>query len=234
MLTFHRQLLYQPFMPYFVVFANIISNPRNNWCFKDLQLLRQVVLYFLQMHNNHQSAKKLEKVAETFTRLAEAYVRHSMQQSSDGPCILDAQKLGERNQPLPSDPTNALLEGPLILQVESSHDIEIDSSQASMASLTNRSDSQNTFNFDDLGSDPITLLNFFSAPGFDDSSAVDFATDLNTESHPLYLDGRTGSPLDAGQPSQPLIRELENIAHSNGLDGTFDWFSWDQYERAMS
>ncbi len=34
------------------------------------------------MHNNHQSARKLEKVAESFTRLAEAYVRHAIEKAS--------------------------------------------------------------------------------------------------------------------------------------------------------
>lgn len=63
-------------MPYFVVFANVIANPRADSCFEDLQLLRKVVLYFLQMQNNHQSAKKLEKVAETFTRVSRNIYLH--------------------------------------------------------------------------------------------------------------------------------------------------------------
>jgi hypothetical protein len=69
-----RQLLYQLFALYFVLFANIIFNPTSPQCFKDLQL-RQVVLYFHQMHNNYPSVRKLEKIAEPFMRLAEAYVR---------------------------------------------------------------------------------------------------------------------------------------------------------------
>ncbi|TAQ85767.1 hypothetical protein B7494_g5913 [Chlorociboria aeruginascens] len=84
------QLLYSPFMPYFVVFTNIISDPHSSQCFDDLKLLRQVVLYFLQMDGNHKSACKMERVAETFISLAKAYVRHSMRGS----------RL-HRNQPLP-------------------------------------------------------------------------------------------------------------------------------------
>src|ERR1700753_2503695 len=67
-----------PFVPFFVLFGEVITNPRSMMTVSDLHLLRQTVLYFLAFQKFHASAVKLEKVAETFTTMAEAYIRHDL------------------------------------------------------------------------------------------------------------------------------------------------------------
>jgi hypothetical protein len=78
-----RQLLYYPFTPFFVLFGEVVTNPRSKTCMEDLQLLRQTVLYYLQFQKYHSSAVKLERVAETFTKIAEAFVRHTFRRRSE-------------------------------------------------------------------------------------------------------------------------------------------------------
>ena len=225
-LNSNRQLLYQPFTPYFVIFANIISDPHSADCFTDLQLLRKVVLYFLQMHNNHQSAKRLEKVAENFTRLAEAYVRQSMQstqQVSSGreenfdsiQTSTDSATCYKNTVHSPPDPSPSNYSN-LFQRFPSTPFSQNDSTQ--FMSL-------------DFGSDSMALLNFFSH------------SDSNISLTGSFMTGDAGSPVQAADfetPQQsfsassnwapdPLIRGLENIVQNCGLDDSFDWLSWDQY-----
>jgi hypothetical protein len=218
-------------MPYFVIFAKIISDPNSSDCFTDLQLLRKVVLYFLQMHSNHQSAKKLEKVAETFTRLAEAYVRHSMQGYKHTSSEQDALHTGKSHPQKHATAYNT--NAAHSITGAGFSDFSSDSSPQFL-SMSFSQDGQALFNFDDLDSDPMTLLNFFSPPGSDISSIGNFMTSIDTETcmhmdqaEPQLEKSFSGIPE---WPANPLIRGLENIAQNYGLDGSFDWFSWDQYD----
>jgi hypothetical protein len=123
------------------------------------------------MHNNHQSTGKLEKVAESFTRLAEAYVRH--------------------------------VHG-------------------------------------DLNSDPTALLNFFSISNYENYSAPTATSDQTSGPYTPFEQSRNQYPANqnisdasAWQKTE-VFQQLENIAHNGGFDGTFDWFSWDQYDDSMN
>ena len=196
-------------MAYFVIFGNIISDLHSSDCFQDLQLLRRVVLYFLQMHNNHPSAKKLEKVAETFTRLAEAYVRHSIQNPR---AKSQANTMPTHNPMTPSS------------QVQQQND-----PSGVPTPPTSIEDSQMTFDFNDFNSDPIELLSFF---------ATNHDTFPNANLNTQDVAAMDAVPTQPGEFStlsaNPLLRELENISQNCVLDGTFDWFSWDQYDSAMA
>ncbi|KAH8594957.1 hypothetical protein B0O99DRAFT_167894 [Bisporella sp. PMI_857] len=226
------QLLYQPFMPYFVIFAKIISDPRADDCFVNLKLLQQVVLYFLRIHNNHQSAKRLEKVAETFTRLAEAYVRHSIQQQpNDNISAHEDQGINENEDAnnFPSQEDCPDLTATSAMETEASTVSSTDSPQAfSTNNLSDFSAFQSSFGIADMNSDPMALLNFFSAtPGYEIG---------DMSSHPeaeFPADGQTPTPQVTDSPSRPLIRGLETIAQNQGLDGNFDWLSWDQQENPL-
>jgi len=231
MLNVYGQLLYQPFTPYFAIFANIISNPCSADCFTDLQLLRKVVLYFLQMHNNHQSAKRLEKAAETFTRLAEGYVRQSMQ-SMQPP---KQEESLDRAETPPSSVASGMT------TVPSSADScypDFDSLSQTLPSLPFSPNDHIKFMFDDLDSDSMTLLNFFSHSDSNMTSAGSFMT--GSTARPAYLSnfGTVEQQYPSGSSDwlpQPLIRDLENIAQNYGLEGSsFDWLSWDQYDVSMT
>jgi hypothetical protein len=220
-----RQLLYEPFTPYFTLFTSIITNPKSPTCFNDLQLLRKVVLYFLQMHNSHQSARKLEKVAETFTRLAEAYVRHSMATSTpetnpiyremdvwNGYGAISAERIDGRGEGANT------VGNPLLTCAIGS---ESGTGSASMTPSLKGS-AETDFAFGELSADPATLLNFFSTGG---------------ETIPSTLSGTSDLGENAGVEvpgSDPLMRELHNFGQSSGLDGTFDWFSWEQYNNSAT
>lgn len=118
---------------------------------------------------------------------------------------------------------------------EFSKSIEADllSQSYSLLSLPGSSQPERLFNFDDLDSDPMVLLNFFSVPSLGPSSAVNFPTDINTKNCPMYYDKPESPPLGMESGSQPLMPGLENIAQSDGLDAVFDWFAWDQYDQTM-
>jgi len=82
MLTSFRQLLFYPFTHLFIVFGHILSDPHAQTCLEDLQLLHEATSFFLRMRNNHDSAEKLEKIASTFAKLAEDYVRRSRREKT--------------------------------------------------------------------------------------------------------------------------------------------------------
>jgi hypothetical protein len=192
-------------MPFFVIFSNIIADPLATTSFKDLGLLRNVVLYFLQMHNNHPSSKRLEKVAETFTQLAEAYVRRAMSLSK-GDC---------KGMPSP----------PLPLEQNSNNDqistkpLGFSSSATSplvqkdfvpvppgirQASLK-RTVFSPLFNFRDISSDPVALLNFLgssssiTSPSYNHNPTTTHSDQSTTTSDfdsdsPNHMSARTHSP----------------------------------------
>jgi hypothetical protein len=231
-LTILRQLLYQPFTPYFVLFANVISNPTCPECFKDLKLLRQVVLYFLQMHNNHPSARKLEKIAETFTRLAEAYVRQSMEPQQRASSIANlpsetgkaAEQISAFSTPLTRSSNS-----------ETAPSLTFDEASqfSSMPSFTTSEHSLPTeFDFNDHSSDPMALLNFFSISNGDNSQTPEGLGAQSTMNVPTNAVPAEFSEA-IGWPSDPLMRELKSVGENPGLDWTFDWFSWEQYDTAM-
>ena len=76
-----------------MLFGEIITNPTAAKSVEDLQLLHQTVLYFLEFQKYHISALKLERVAETSTRIAEAYVRHIFSQQHKSPPDGDLEKI---------------------------------------------------------------------------------------------------------------------------------------------
>lgn len=231
-LTSNRQLIYQPFTPYFVLFANIISDPDSAECFKDLQLLRKVVLYFLQMHNNHQSAKRLEKVAETFTRLAEAYVRQSMQSRQQVSSRSD-DKLNSRRRP--KDPAACFTTAaPSLTDPGLS---EFTNAPKGCPSATDVLDQTQSM-LGDLDSDPMALLNFFSPSnsyaGFTTSCMASNTGWLTEVENFEQAQQQQFPTVNTDWAPIQLIRGIENIAQNYGLDGTFDWLSWDQYDSSTT
>ncbi|CZR64472.1 uncharacterized protein PAC_14370 [Phialocephala subalpina] len=219
------QLLYQPFTPYFVLFSNIVSHPTSPTCFKDIQYLHQVVLYFLQMNKNHPSAAKLEKIADTFTRLAEAYVRHTTRRNQNqahatehppplpsytqaGPS--HSNHLGVAQPTSEASPSLPGLETPSYASSNPSSDF---SSLPPLPPLDLNTGIE--FNFNDMPTDPLALLNFFTPA-----------------SDPMNFQGQGGEGLDIGD-EEALLRELKSFEQSGTLDGTFDWFSWDAYDGSM-
>jgi hypothetical protein len=90
--------------------------------------------------------------------------------------------------------------------------------------------SQVDLDFNDFNSDPMALLNFFSAA----SDIIVPAPDFNTQNSAAVDAGlEQQGDFSALQPN-PLLQELENISQTCALDGTFDWFSWDQYDSTMT
>jgi hypothetical protein len=59
------------------MFGKILSEPRSVECMIDLSLLQSTVSYFGMMKHNHPAASKLQKIAKTFTGLAEKYVNQT-------------------------------------------------------------------------------------------------------------------------------------------------------------
>ena len=176
------------------------------------------------MHNNHQSAKRLEKVAETFTRLAEAYVRQFMQGTRPS--------WREGNLDKMSIPTISAAR--YTSMAHSSTDLSSSDFSTPFEPFSSTPfplNDHTRFVSDDLDCDPMALLNFFSH------------FDPNISSTGSFMTGSTGpsvqsSDFDTSQQQprcgssycvpQPLIRGLENVAQHYGLDASFDWFSWDQ------
>jgi hypothetical protein len=217
-------------MPYFVLFGKILSNPHSSDCFTDLQLLRKVVLYFLQMHNNHQSAKKLEKVAETFTKLAEAFVRHSLQEPQQP--TLEGQA-GNREGGWVSK--HALAGNTDTAHSTRDHNFSQFPNDSSTPSLSIPSweIDQALYDFDELESDPIQLLSFFTTPSANFSPmGSSHAGTAVSPMHPLAPQPQQSFSGGSDWDKNPLMRGLENIAQSYGLDGSFDWFSWEQYNNS--
>ncbi|ESZ91147.1 hypothetical protein SBOR_8481 [Sclerotinia borealis F-4128] len=210
------QLLYYPFMPYFVLFCNIIADPHSPKCFEDLQLLRKVVYFFLRMHTQHRSARKLEQIAETFTRLAESFVRGSIHRKS-----LEG-KLSE--VPIRGLESTSLTDG---LVPQTAH--ELGGGHSARIDAPNFNSYNHDFpltgtNLRDLSSDLAdpTLLSFLSYPMEISGFANEIPGDISMR--------EMGSLHEqAGQSADPLLHQLDFLSTEQSLDGNFDWFSWDTY-----
>jgi len=220
-----RQRLYYPFLPYFVIFANIISNPHAADCFRDLQLLRQVVLYFLQMHSNHRSARKFEKVTDTFTRLAEGYVRHSLSRprsdSTERQNVLPSGGLSRSGSNVPGNlgcsheapsyPSPADTPPPLT----NASNAETPASRGPWQRPETDSISQESH------SSPIALLNLFSTP------SDTFATSSNPYSNAFPAEVPDIFSQNQQFDDDDFFRDFETKAQNFTLDTNFDWFQWD-------
>lgn len=214
-------------MPYFVLFSNIIADPYAPTCFDDLQLLRKVVYYFLRMHTQHRSARKLEQIAETFTRLAESFVRGSMNRKS-----LDSKATELPTVPIipPVRPPSRSPEVPSNLT-----DKVVSHSQYPLATFPSINDAQSgsSNNYGALPAgmdlrnlsgdlaDP-TLLGFLSYPM--DTSL--FANENVEDTSMREMESFTGQ---GGTVPDPLLHQLDFLSTEQSLNGNFDWFSWDTY-----
>jgi hypothetical protein len=220
------------------------------------------------MHNNHPSAKKLERVAETFTLLAEAYVRHSLQNPQAKPpksAVAYVRHAMQNSQVRPprsavSHVRNAMQNFPVKSSGRTMPETMVDKSSSLESTLNSKTRqqiensnisnstaqtssafaqplppahhnaSQIDLDFNDFDSDPMALLNFFSAA----SDINTTGTDLKTQNPATWEPGpEQQSDFSPLQPN-PLLQELENISQTCALDGTFDWFSWDQYDSTMT
>lgn len=200
-----------------------------------------MVLYFLQMHNNHQSTGKLEKVAESFTRLAEAYVRHVMGKAST---TRNSDEVTDHPEHSSARHMNTVPET-LVLNggIQDTHWIKSSSAQPSSIAFMPTFDQNPSFDFDlhcDLNSDPRALLNFFSISNYENYSAPTATSDQTSGPYTPFEQSRNQYPANqnisdasAWQKTE-VFQELENIAHNGGFDVTFDWFSWDQYDDSMN
>lgn len=71
------------------------------------------------------------------------------------------------------------------------------------------------FNFNDMPTDPLALLNFFTPT-----------------SDPFTFQEQGGDGLETGD-QEALLKELKSFEECGGLDGMLDWFSWDAYDSNM-
>ncbi|TGO62397.1 hypothetical protein BCON_0020g00700 [Botryotinia convoluta] len=214
------QLLYYPFMPYFVLFSNIIADPHSPSCFDDLQSLRKVVYYFLRMHVQHRSARKLEKIAETFTRLAESFVRGSMSRKA-----LEGKSPEINVEPLSrSSELTSHVTGWTVPQHPRQTGSYPPGNDSQNVNISNNIAASTEMDLRDLSGDLTdpTLLSFLSYPM--DTSA--FNTEM-AEDNPL---GDISSFTEQGRAvTDPLLHQLDFLSTEQSLDGNFDWFSWDSY-----
>ncbi|KAI9641596.1 hypothetical protein NHQ30_010409 [Ciborinia camelliae] len=220
------QLLYYPFMPYFVLFSNIIADPHSSTCFEDLQLLRQVVYYFLRMHTQHRNARKLEQIAETFTRLAESFVRGSMNRKSLEGKSPDILPTLQPVRPLSGglDSSSYLAGGPA---PQSTHKLgggfsaNIDAQNTSSYGHGSSPTGINLRNLPGDLADP-ALLSFLSYP-------MDTSVFSNETPEDISMREMCSLPGQAGVLADPLLHQLDFLSTEQSLEGNFDWFSWDAY-----
>ncbi|KAF7909060.1 hypothetical protein EAE99_011541 [Botrytis elliptica] len=214
------QLLYYPFMPYFVLFSNIIADPHSPSCFDDLQSLRKVVYYFLRMHVQHRSARKLEKIAETFTRLAESFVRGSMSRKA----LEDKSPEINVEPPSRSSELTSHITGWTVPQSQRQTGLYPPGNDVQNANTSNNIAASTGMDLRDLSgnlTDP-TLLSFLSYPM--DTSV--FNNEM-AEDNPLR---DVNSFTEQGRAvADPLLHQLDFLSTEQSLDGNFDWFSWDSY-----
>lgn len=169
------------------------------------------------MNTSHPSAGKLERVAETFTQLAETYVRHSRQLNEKEPKVNDSHcVLGFGSETTSNS--------------RSSEETAVENTDSTIATTSSdfsslpplpplNLDLGAEFNFNDMPSDPMALLNFY--------------TPFNEAAMPYDDELPEGQDLAAGDQNA-LLKELRIFEQNGTLDGTFDWFSWDLYDSSMS
>ncbi|KAJ9615225.1 hypothetical protein H2200_001299 [Cladophialophora chaetospira] len=224
------QQLYMPFTPFFVLFGEVITNPTSRTNVDDLQLLRQTVLYFLEFQRYHASAVKLEKVAETFTKIAEAYVRHVFRkQSSIGGVenfraakqLVSAGTLTDTITPIDGPPPQAMQ--------TTAPDLDSAPGVSDQMDYMLRLDETNTLN-------PGSLLQLFSY--HEDDAALLEQSDI-TESelesmrglqHPLLARSSQQAIGQAAESGQYVsMRDVEMNGKYQFSNCTFDWFALENY-----
>ncbi|OAL18340.1 hypothetical protein AYO22_10756 [Fonsecaea multimorphosa] len=230
------QQLYCPFTPFFVLFGEVITNPTAKTSVEDLQLLRQTVLYFLEFQKYHASAVKLEKVAETFTKIAEAYVRHIFRKQSaptssehfrmKKTVILPAQPGGGHSTTLPfSNSTSPAMQH---------GDTNSTSSNIGVADQMDyqlRLDETSSF-------DPTSLLQLFSYQGDESNTFRAFHfTDVQPDSmqglQEHGADIHNGRALENWQTPElgqyVSLHDVEMNGRNQFSQCTFDWFALEKY-----
>lgn len=111
----HRQLLYLPFGPFFVVFSNIASDPAAWTVDGDIDLLRTTVSYFESMRSQlsllQSLSARLAHTAGVFLQLAQQHVQASAAEAFsrfDALEDLDLAAIENYLQCLPTEVTDSL------------------------------------------------------------------------------------------------------------------------------
>lgn len=208
-LTRTRELLYYPFVPFFTVFSHVISSPKHNTCASNLALLRNMEGFLKRMDRNHQQARKLHGIAKTFLLLAEKYVAGTSTRSAM-----------TQSQPLSSS-------GDKQKEFYTSHHPQ----SATMGAGTLASLSQ-----------------LLALPTMYQPSPHTYPTVLNPTPTAITYPSDPAL-LKHWLPPNPTLRDFQDTimsdfpsgsfgsARGEGTDiwdwpmgGSFDWFSWDQWE----
>ncbi|KAK6376219.1 hypothetical protein LTS17_007470 [Exophiala oligosperma] len=248
------QLLYYPFTPFFVLFGEIVTNPRSKACMDDLQSLRQTVLYYLQFQKYHSSAVKLERVAETFTKIAEAFVRHTFRQSKtatvnavpntpvvSGRTTLHPEgKRTSRINPLPRSSRTSGQLGSEAVQASTLHFQPTMPPDAPNNTLPDPMDYQ--LHLDEGASlDPNSLFHLFSySTTGDQESSIhdtnDWPGNPQESANSLQVDNdRSGDHVEQfppylGSGKYVSLRDVETNARNQFSNCTFDWFGLENCE----
>jgi hypothetical protein len=226
-----RQLLYYPFTPFFVLFGEVITNPKSSTCFSDLQLLRQTSLYYLEFQKYHSAAIKLERVAESFAKIAETYVRRSLKRrASHGH---DKQNISrEAGEQGLDHPEQQIHNASLIVQ--DSFYFHPDSMQPTRSPIQ----SEPSFYFGDpTVFDPTSLFSFFDYPSQEQDLTLQSPND-NTDAVSAInsMDFNTQSKLHQSKSTSPPVpnqyvsmRDVEINAEKQFSNCTFDWFALESH-----
>jgi hypothetical protein len=227
-----RQLLYYPFTPFFVLFGDVVMNPTSSTCFSDLQLLRKTSLYYSDFQKYHSAAIKLERVAESFTKIAETYVRQSLKRR--GSHGNDEQNVSrEAGEEVLDHPEIQLHNVPLIVR-DSSY-FNPDAMQPTPSPIQ----SEPILYFDDLTVlDPASLFSFFNYPSQEQDLTLQSPNNTDTVSTMNSMDSNTNSQSRLRQnkststlvPSQYVsMQEVEMNAQRQFSNCTFDWLALEDH-----
>lgn len=200
------------------------------------------MLYYLQFQKYHHSAIKLEAVAETFTKIAEAYVRHTFRIQYGNPISTD---LMARNQPRtlrtnvrPGLTTEIPLKQSASPDQQGLFQPELD--PASLAKATEPDLMDHQLRLDEATSlDPSSLFDLFSYS----TSTTDFNrlggnqeqqdTGSNLVCPSFDTDRsmhRAEGPSSAGAGQYVSMRDVEINGQNQFSNCTFDWFGLERYE----
>lgn len=214
-----RQLLYYPFTPFFSLLGNIISDPHSPGTHSDLSLLRLALSYFVAMDKIYQHARKLKVVAEIFCELAEAYVSRARSNGTSASAHKPLEAAASE------DPYRQFHERAIRARATKTADSHprIKPSTPSMIS-----DVQNNVALNDLPVDPAHILDLFSVPApttapADSSLSTGMPLDIGFDNF-QFDESLPGSEMD-------LMYSLQTKVFHRPMEGTFDWFSWDKYNR---
>ncbi|PVH87506.1 hypothetical protein DL98DRAFT_581515 [Cadophora sp. DSE1049] len=162
------------------------------------------------MHNNHASAQRLEKVAETFAKLAETYVRVCMVRG-DG----TGKDMGNAGAGVGSAADGGSQKEGQVLTPSSIPSLGFPLPEASV-----------DIDISDLPPDSIDLLGFLGG------------SNLRIPVNPADCSIQAfGGQSETGWDEDMWTSKLRSFGEMGGLDeygggvsGMFDWFAWDQYE----